>query len=125
MGRVDLFHSRRTNYHKCEYYIRDERDSKGSPSQWVTYNQPSGSFYAKPISVKSTQMNVVNGTWNLDNNYITLETDDDIDDISRGSVVRFDEKLWIVESVQREIHNKESEFCKHIDYKYVLALRKG
>lgn len=125
MGRVDLFHSRRANYHKCEYWIRDERTASGTPSQWITFNQSSGWFYAKPLSVKSTQMNVINGVWATDDNRITLETDDDIDDISRGSIVKFDEKLWIVEAVQREIHNKESEFCKHIDYKYVLALRKG
>ncbi len=125
MGRVDLFHSRRTNYHKCEYYIRDERNQSGSPSQWVLYNQPSGSFYAKPLSVKSTQMNVINGTWALDKNHIALETDDDVDDLSRGSVVRFDDELWLVESVQREIHNKESEFCKHIDYKYFIELTRG
>lgn len=125
MGRVDLFHSRRTNYHKCDYYIRDERAQSGSPSQWVLYNQPSGWFYAKPLSLKSTQMNAINGVWALDRNHITLETDDDIDDLSRGSIVRFDEELWLVESVQRMIHNKESEFCKHIDYKYIIELTRG
>lgn len=125
MGRVDLFHSRRTNYHKCEYWIRDKRTASGTPSQWVLYNQSSGFFYAKPLSVKSTQMNVVNGVWALDNNHITLETDDDVIDIDRGCIVKFDEQLWLVEAVQREIHNKESEFCKHIDYKYIISLTKG
>ncbi len=125
MGRVDLFHSRRTNYHKCEYWVRDKRAASGTPSQWVLYNQSSGTFYAKPLSVKSTQMNVVNGVWALDNNHITLETDDDVIDIDRGCIVKFDEQLWLVEAVQREIHNKESEFCKHIDYKYIISLTKG
>lgn len=125
MGRIDLFHSRRSNYHKCEYWIRDERDKSGSPQEWVLHNQSSGFFWAKPLSVKSTQANVINGSWMLDKNYITLETDDEISDIDRGSVVKFDDQLWLVEAVQREIHNKESEFSKHIDYKYVLSLTKG
>lgn len=125
MGRVDLFHSRRTNYHKCEYWIRDERNKSGSPSQWVLMNEPSGWFYGKPLSPKSNQPNVINGTWMLDSNHITLETDDDVNDITRGCVVKFDDQLWLVESVQKQIHNKESEFCKHIDYKYTIALTRG
>lgn len=125
MGRVDLFHSRRANYDSCKYWIRDKRAQSGTPSQWVLYNQPNGSFYAKPVSVKSTQMNVINGVWALDNNHITLETDDDVNDIDRGHVVEYDGELWIVESVQREIHRKESEFCKHNDYRYFIALTKG
>ena len=90
MGNVDLFHSRRANFSKCEYWVRDERNSVGSPQQWVLRNVPSGRFYARPISVKSNQMNVVNGVWALDSNRITLETDDGIDDISRGSVVKYE-----------------------------------
>lgn len=125
MGRVDLFHSRRANYHKCEYWIRDKRAQSGTPSQWVLMNVSSGFFWAKPLSVKSTQMNVINGTWASDRNNITLETDDDVIDIDRGCIVKFDDQLWLVEAVQREIHNKESEFCKHIDYKYIISLTKG
>ena len=125
MGRVDLFHSRRTNYYKCQYWIRDERAQTGSPSEWILYNQPSGSFYAKPVSVKSNQMNVINGVWAMDNNHITLETDDHVDEISRGCVIKYDDQLWLVESVQKEIHLKESEFSKHTDYKYTISLTRG
>lgn len=125
MGRIDLFHSRRTNYIPCDYWIRDERDSTGSPSQWILYNQPSGKFYARPVSVKSNQMNVINGVWALDKNMVTIETDDDITDINRGCIIKYDEQLWLVESVQREIHLKESEFSKHTDYKYTIAMTRG
>ena len=126
MGNVDLFHSRRTNYHKCEYWIRDERNQSGTPEELVHYNQSSGSFWAKPVSVKSKQLNVINGVWgNLDSNHIALETDDHIDNICVGAVVRFDNKLWLVDNVQMEIHNKESEFCKNIDYRYTLSLSRG
>lgn len=125
VGRVDLFHSRRTNYHYCEYWNRDERNRTGNPSQWILDKAVDGTFYAKTVSPKSSQMNVVNGIWANDNNFVTLETDDDINDINRGSVVRFDNELWNVESVQREEHLKESQFSNHIHYKYYLSLRKG
>ena len=125
MGNVDLFHSRRTNYNKCEYWIRDERDATGSPSQWILYNQSSGTFYAKPVSVRSNQANVLNGVWMLDNNRVTIESDDDIEGIARGCLVKYDEELWLVESVQKEKHHKESEFRKHPDYKYIISMTRG
>jgi len=124
-GSVDLFHSRRTNYHKCRYWVRDERNAMGTPEEWIYKHIPDGSFYAKPISVKSNQMNVVNGVWAIDNNRIALETDDHIETICRGSLVEFDNKLWLVDNVQYSIHNKESEFNKNIDYKYTLSLTRN
>lgn len=125
MGNIDIFHSRRTNYHRCMYWVRDERTASGTPEQWVTMNLPSGSFYGKSVSPSNNQMNVVNGVWALDNNFITLETDDEIDDISRGSIVKFDDKLWIVENVQKTIHSRESEYSKKIDYKYTISIRRS
>lgn len=125
MGRIDLFHSRRTNYHKCRYWIRDERNKTGNPSQWILMNQPSGSFYAKSISVKSTQMDVINGVWSNNKNRITLETDDDVDNLERGCIVEYNNELWLVEANQRQEHVKESEFAKHIDYKHIISLTKG
>lgn len=125
MGRVDLFHSRRSNYHRCEYWIRDERDAIGTPEEWILYNQRAGVFYARPVSAKNSQMNVVNGVWVFDNKHITIETDDEIQDITRGSLVKYDDELWLVESVQFEEHRKESEFSKHTDYKYYISMVRG
>ena len=125
MGRVDLFHSRRTNYLDCKYWVRDERDSRGNPSQWVLMNQPSGIFHAKLVSPFSNQRNITAGVWSTDSNHVTLETDDEVSDIKSGCIVEFDSQLWLVESVQGQIHNKESEFSKHLDYKYFIALKKG
>lgn len=124
-GCVDLFHSRRVNYAVCRYWVRDERNASGSPSQWVLHNQPSGRFRARPISVKSNRMDVVNGVWALDNNHVTIETDDDVVGIARGSVVEYAEELWLIEEIQKQTHWKESEFCKHQDYKYVISLTRG
>ena len=122
MGNVDLFHSRRTNYHKCAYWVRDERNAAGSPRNWVLENQPSGNFYAKTISVKSNQMNIINGVWAVDKDYITLETDDTVDDINRGCLVDFNEELWLVENTQRQPYNKQAEFSRKIVYKTILTL---
>lgn len=125
MGNIDLFHSRRTNYNRCEYWVRDERDSSGTPEQWVLMKQSSGHFYAKPVSPKSNQMDVINGVWAFDDNHITLETDDDIVDVVRGCIVKYDDLLWLVETVQKQVHHKESEFNRHLDYRYTISLRRS
>lgn len=125
MGRVDLFHSRRTGYVDCKFWIRDERNQSGSPQQWVLYNQPSGIFHAKPVSARDNQMNVINGVWALDRNHITIETDDDVPDLTRGCLVEYCDELYLVETSQGIPHLKELEFNKHPDYKYVISLTKG
>lgn len=126
MGSVDLFHSRRARYIRCKYWIRDERDASGAPSEWVLYNQPSGIFYAKAISAKTTQMDAINGVWAVDRDYLTLETDDDVDGLSRGSIVDKNGELWIVDSnPQQKIHVKESEFSKHEHYLTIIPLRRA
>ena len=123
-GRVDLFHSRRSNFAECLYWIRDERDSIGTPEQWILNKVASGKFYAKPIQTKSSSMQNVNGVWALDENHATIETDDHIDDICRGSLVRYNNTLWMVENIQKSVHIKESQFAKYEDYKFVLSLRR-
>lgn len=125
MGNIDLFHSRRTNYTPCKYWVRDERDSVGTPQEWILQNQPSGRFYAKELAPVSTQMDVVSGVWALDKNRVVLETDDDVDDIDRGCLIEYNGELWLVESVQRTRHRKESEFRKHPDYKYTINVVRG
>lgn len=125
MGRVELFHSRRTKYNKCLFWVRDERVSIGDASKIVYNVKPSGLFYAKPVSVKTNQMNAISGAWSFDTDYITIETDDHVEDLKRDCIVKFDESIWIVDSVQKEIHLKESEFSKYNHYKSIIALRKG
>lgn len=122
---VNLFHSRRINYKKCDYWIRDERTQTGPASQWVLYNTKSGSFYAHPITPKSNQANVVNGVWMVDKNNITLETEDNADNLSRGSIVKYNNELWLVESVQQKPYLKESEFSNREYYKYFIQITRS
>lgn len=124
MGTVDLFHSRRTCFAECKYWIRDERDSVANASQWVLKHTPSGTFYAKEISPQYNQFANVGNNFMFDKNTITLECDDDISDISKGCIVLYNGKAWIVDDVQKSIHRKESEFNIDIDYKYVITLRR-
>ena len=125
MGNVDLFHSRRTNHFKCRYWLRDERAQSGSGSSWVLNKQPSGVFYAKPVSSNRNDMMQINNMWAFDGNHINIETDDDIRDMTRGAVVEYDGKRWIVEVVTARVHTNQSEYSRHTSFKYTMILRKG
>lgn len=124
MGNIDIYHSRRTNYEECFYWIRDERTSVGDLNQWILKNKHNGVFYAREVSPEYNQANPQANVFMLDKNMITLETDDDIDDISRGCVVLYNGKPWMVDNVQRKLHLKESQFDSEKHYTVIVSIRR-
>lgn len=124
MGTVDLFHSRRTAFAECKYWIRDERTQIGNSSEWILKHTPSGEFYAKEITPQYNQLNNIGNGFVFNKDGITLECDDDISDMITGSLVLYNGHCWTVDNVQKQIHRKESEFSIDIDYKYIITLRR-
>jgi len=124
MGNIDIYHSRRTNYEECYYWVRDERSSVGDLNQWILKNKSNGSFYAKETNAIYNQANPQANVIMLDKNVIAIETDDDVDEIERGCIVLYNGKPWMVDNVQRYTHRKESEFDIEKHYKTVINLRR-
>ena len=124
MGTVDIFHSRRTNYELCRYWIRNESEIVGNASKWILNRVESGTFWAKEITAKENRMGQLGNVFAFDENHITIETDDDVDFMTRGCIVRYDDEIWIVDNVQSKIHRKESEFDKEKHYKYYINMRR-
>ena len=124
MGRVDLFHSRRTNFSECTFWLRDERDSIANANKWVAKTEPAGTFYAKEITPKYSQNNPIAGAMLFDRHGVTLETDDDIEDITVNSIVKYHNQLYIVENIQQELHARESQYSNDYHYRYILTLRR-
>lgn len=124
MGTVDIYHSRRTCYAECKYWIREEGKSFGNANEWILKNVPSGSFLAKEISPNYNRMNQSGGVFAFDKNVVTLESDDDLHEISRGCLVLYNGHCWMVDDCQRVIHRKETEFNIENDYKYIVNIRR-
>lgn len=122
MGTVDLFHSRRTAYQECKYWIRNNTISPSS--EYVLKNTPSGTFFAKEISPQYNQFNNFANGFSFNKDGITLVSDDDLHEITVGSIVLYNNKAWNVDNVQKEVHRKETEFNIEVDYKYYLTLRR-
>lgn len=124
MGNVDIYHSRRSNYAECIYWIRDERVSVGDLNQWIMKNKSNGLFYAREVSPEYNQQNPQANVFMFDKNTVTLETDDDVDELKRGCVVLYNGHPWIVDNVQRKLHRKESQFDIEQHYKTIVSIRR-
>lgn len=124
MGTVDLFHSRRTYFAECKYWIREESAYISNSSEWVLKHVPSGSFYAREISPQYNQFGQIGNSFQYNKDGITLESDDDLSELTVGSIILYNGKTWRVDNVQKEIHRKESQFNVEIDYKYIVSIRR-
>ena len=124
MGNIDIYHSRRTNYAECVYWVRDERTSVGDLNQWILKNKSNGVFYAREVSPQYNQQNQQANAFMFDRNVITLQTDDDVDELTRGCVVLYQGHPWMVDTVQRLLHRKESEFDVEQHYKTIISMRR-
>ena len=124
MGNIDIYHSRRTNYAECVYWVRDESVAIGDLNQWILKTKSNGVFYAREVNAIYNQANPQANVFMFDKDVIALETDDDVDDLSRGCVVLYNGKPWMVVDVQRKIHRKESEFDTEQHYKVIVNIRR-
>lgn len=124
MGNFDFYYSHRGMFALCQWWERNESAIIGDLSEWILKNRPSGSFYAKEVSQNSNQKDVNSGVYAYDVNQITLQSHDDIEGISRGCIVQYQGRPHLVESVNREIHLKQSEFNKNATYVWIINLRR-
>lgn len=104
---IDIYHSRRTHFRKCSYWLPVQTNEI---DKWILENKPEGSFYASEVNMKTNQGNQINNVIMYDRNMVTLVTNDEVDNISRGCIVLYLNHSWLVENVQRETHIQESEF---------------
>lgn len=120
---IDIYHTRRGHFRYCQYWNRDENDSVGDLTKWILEKKPSGSFYARETSPQTNQADQLNNAFMFDKNLISLVTNDKVNDIKRGSIVSYLNHAWLVQSVQFEMHHKESEYATEEYTTYIQITR--
>ena len=118
---IDIYHSRRTNFVKCYYYKRD--NNINDLAKYVLLAKPEGHFYAKLYSPNTRQNQDIANTFRFSENSLTIITEDDVKDLVENSVVLYNGKAYVVVTVQREIHLRESQFGGE-HYTTYISLRK-
>ena len=108
----------------CCFWKRDE--SGIADSDIYVYQQiPDGYFYAKAVSVERSSSNTIQNAFMSDMHTITIESNDDLDDIAVNDLVRYKNKIWRVDaSPQRLLRVNKNQLSDTEEYKYILALRR-
>lgn len=119
---IDVYHSRRGKFRKCIYWLRETNNVK--PEELIHKISPAGFFWAVEDSGIAQQNNNVNGNVMFDKTMVTLKTDDEVEDITQNCIVKYRNLIWLVNDVQKQLHNKETEFDIKIHATTYLTLRR-
>ena len=118
---IDLYQSRRAKFNRCVFYNCDPNIDL----ELLYKKQPAGIFYAVEVSPKRQDGNNIGNGFRIDRNNITVETDDDVDNLANDNVVIFKGQKWIVVDIQFNIAIKRSEFSRTRDHgSTVISLRR-
>lgn len=122
-GSFDLWGSRRVNFEYCEWYERDEKATKDL-SKLVYNKAPSAVFYAKETSAESRQKQELGGLFLGDESTIQIVTQDDVEGIKGGDLVKFRGQMWHVSATQATEVHKQGQFLDKTTKTTYIGLRR-
>jgi len=118
---VDIYHSRRTNFRICKYWLPNDKINR---DVIVLKEMPAGVFYAEEVNAIASGFNPTANVFGSNRNTITLKTNDDVRDMKKLSIVLYLGKSWTVDDIQREIHKKETQFDDDVHATTYISLRR-
>lgn len=122
---IDTWMSRRDHFIKCRYWCVDDDDIV--PTDRVVHNNyPSGIFYAKEISPKSEENQIVESAFMVKKKSAILFTTDNVVDQERlkeNDIVEYLGEYYRVDRISSEKIVKNQQFSKKISYKTQITLR--
>ena len=124
MGGINTDYSRRTMPNLCAYWKRDE-SGVGNSDVLIYSQNPAGYFYARAITVERDNTSTIQDAFMADSHTVTIESNDDLDDIGVNDLVRYKGKIWRVDmSPQRVLRENKNMLSDVEEYKYILSLRR-
>ena len=106
---IDLWTTRRDNFIKCTYWCQIDDNDIVSLSEVAHERVPSGTFYAKEITPWNEDPQIIDATFKFSSKTVTVETYDKVDDLHEGDVVKLDDFLYRVQTIQTlPIKNKDT-----------------
>ena len=120
---IDVYRQRRGYNFRCLYWKRDA-SSPMDNERLVHENAPSGVFYARIASSKSSDVQDVAGVFRVGTEGVMLETQDFVD-LAKDDLVQFDESIWIVGRVNAEATQRNAEFGRITSTRTTIELDKG
>lgn len=123
---IDLWSSRRDMFIKCEYWSQDRSELDQYSNSKVVYNSvPTGFFYAKEVNSYSTSNQVIAESYMVEENSITIMTRDDVSNLKRNDIIRFEETIYRVDSIEKEPIKKQRNYMSSgLSFTYYISLRR-
>lgn len=118
---IDIYHSRRINYNRCIYWVRDE-DGIGDEDELIYKKKPAGIFYATESNAETNSANMLAGVFMTEQYDVLLESSDWLDVLCKDCIVKYNGELWRVNEVQKKPYKKESQFRTKKTYKWFIGL---
>ena len=120
---IDLWKGRRDIFNKCKYWSQNENEDAVSIGE-ISYNKSNyKTFYAKVVNAITVDNQIIQDSFLVESNTVTLMTKDNISDMKVNDKVEFNEKEYMVESIQKILENRQRQYRRTPSYTYYISLR--
>ncbi|WP_281512135.1 hypothetical protein [Mammaliicoccus vitulinus] len=110
---IDLWTSRRDTFIECEYWSQNEDEDIVNLNEIQYLKNPTGIFYAKESNAYLEDDSDINNTFLVQNNTVTLMTRDNISDLKRRDLVRYEGKMYMVTSISKVKNRNQMQYLRH------------
>lgn len=123
-GSTDIFTSRRTNFIDCEYWLIAKEDITRTKEELVFNERPDGFFSAKFENQFENSVSVIGQSFMFDSNTVTISTEDDVKDLKKNCLVKFNGDVWRINIITRIPIRNDFQMSKEIRFKTTMELRR-
>lgn len=95
---ADVLNSRRGDYKKCIWWIVNKGDE--DDSQLIMSRQPVGTFWAREYTPETKSNSSTAGTFLHSKSTVTIRTSAVLEGMEENCLVKYNNKVWLVESAQ-------------------------
>lgn len=121
-GFVDMFTSRRDCFDDCRYWKKIEDDNMNYID--YEYEEPSGYFAAKQITSIQNMPQVVAGLFMFDSNSVTIQSYEDLSELSRDDIIEFRGNIYRLQDIQSTPIRKNNQFYDEVCMVYYMRLKR-
>lgn len=120
---IDIYASRRTNYHKI-YWWKSNEKAKYDHSDLVNNSKPSGFFYAKEENPIQKRSEIINNAFRVDKNTTMLKTTDKVEQLNVDDIIKHHGEFWRIVDLQVDHVHKQEEFCSNPSIITYITIRR-
>lgn len=121
---IDLWQSRRDTFSKVQYWSQVDYEDLVQNYALVYESNPAGEFMAKEVSSINMESQVVGESAMYDQETINLYTRDKINDLRVNDLVKYNNKFYRVDSIQKNPVKRQRQFMKaNVSAEYYISLR--